>query len=141
MSWMAYSVVAAVALAAADVFVKLSAGKVPNSLGVLLYGAVAFSVGLIWFLMDRASGVPLRPSPGGLASAIGVGVSFSLVLVALYAAFSAGAPLSVTSPIVRLGGLLVAGVCGLVIWNEPLTLRYVAGLILSTVGVYLIATR
>lgn len=138
---MTYAVVAAVALAAADVFVKMSSGKVPNSLGVLLYGAVAFSVGLTWFLMDRARGLPLHASAGGIASALSVGMSFSLVTVGLYAAFDAGAPLSVTSPVVRLGGLLAAGVCGLLIWNEPLTPRYAAGLLLSTVGVYLIATR
>ena len=46
MSWMFYAVVAAAALAAADVFVKLASGKLPNSLGTLLYGAVAFAVGL-----------------------------------------------------------------------------------------------
>ena len=138
---MLYAVVAAVALAAADVFVKVSSGKVPNSLGVLLYGCVAFSVGLIWFLMDRVNGLPLRASAAGVASAIGVGLSFSVVLISMYAAFAAGAPLSVTSPIVRLGGLIVAAVCGVLIWNEPLTPRYAAGVLLSIIGVYLIATR
>jgi len=141
MNWMVHVVIAAIALAAADVFVRLSSGKVPNSLGVLLYGVVTFSVGLTWFLMDRASGAPLRATPGGIASAIAVGASFSVVVVALYAAFSAGAPLSVASPVVRLGGLLVAAVCGLLIWKEPLTFRYALGVVLSTVGVYLIATR
>jgi drug/metabolite transporter (DMT)-like permease len=141
MGWMLYVAVAAVALAAADVFVKVSSGKLPSSLGVLLYGSVAFSVGLTWFLMDRANGLPIRASVAGVASAIAVGLSFSAVIVSMYAAFGAGAPLSVTSPLVRLGGLLVAGVCGLLIWNEPLTPRYAAGLLLSIAGVYLIATR
>jgi uncharacterized membrane protein len=36
MSWMFYAAVAAVSLAAADVFMKLAAGKVPNSLGTLI---------------------------------------------------------------------------------------------------------
>ncbi|HEY8549165.1 MAG TPA: EamA family transporter [Vicinamibacterales bacterium] len=141
MTWMLYAAAAAVALAVADVFVKMSSGKVPNSLGVLLYGSVAFSVGLTWFLVDRVNGLPLRPSASGIASALGVGLSFSLVTVFLYAAFGAGAPLSVTSPVVRLGGLVVAGIAGLLIWNEPLTPRYAAGLLLSITGVYLIATR
>ena len=43
-------------IGAADVFVKMAAGKLPNSLGTLIYGAVAFGVGPTWFLADRARG-------------------------------------------------------------------------------------
>jgi transporter family protein len=141
MSWMMYVAGAAAALAAADVFVKLAAGRLPNSLGMLLYGAVAFGVGLGWTFLDRAQAAPMRASAAGVVYALLVGVSFSAVTFGLYAAFTAGAPLSVTSPVVRLGGLLVASMCGLLIWNEPVTLRYVTGLAFAAVGVYLIVTR
>lgn len=141
MSWMPYAAVAAAALAAADVFVKLAAGKVPNSLGTFIYGTVAFAVGLTWFLVDRARGGTSPSSTAGMVYALGVGVAFSAVTVALYGAFRAGAPLSVTSPLVRLSGLIVASLCGVLIWNEPVTPRYVIGLCLAAAGVYLIVTR
>ena len=141
MNWMTYVLGAAAALAAADVFVKLAAGKVPNSLGMLLYGAVAFGVGAIWTVLDRTAGEPVRASTAGIAYALAVGVSFSAVTFGLYSAFTAGAPLSVTSPVVRLGGLIVASVCGVLIWHEPVTFRYATGVTLALVGVYLIATR
>lgn len=140
-SWILYATVAAAALAAADVFVKLAAGKVPNSLGTLLYGAVAFGVGLTWFLAERARGGMEAASAAGIFYAIGVGVGFSIVTVALYGAFRAGAPLSVTSPLVRISGLVVASLCGVLLWREPVTLRYVLGLSLSIAGAYLIVTR
>lgn len=140
-SWFVYSTVAAVALAAADVFVKMAAGKVPNSLGTLLYGAVAFGAGLSWFLADRARGSVERVSTAGLVYALLVGVAFSTVLVALYGAFRAGAPLSVTSPLVRLSGLVVASLCGVLIWNEPVTPRYLLGVGLAVAGIYFIVTR
>lgn len=38
MSWMLYAAVAAGALAAADVLMTMAAGKVANSLGMLIYG-------------------------------------------------------------------------------------------------------
>ncbi len=136
---MIYVAVAAVALGVADVFVKMAAGKVSNSLGMLLYGGVAFAIGLGWFLLDRSPSV--RPSAAGIGAAVAVGVAFSAVTVGLYGAFAAGAPLSVTSPVVRIGGLLVASVCGVLIWHEPLTIRYATGLALAFAGVYLIATR
>lgn len=37
MSWVFYATAAAAALAAADVFVKMAAGRLPNSLGTLIY--------------------------------------------------------------------------------------------------------
>lgn len=141
MGWMLYVAGAAAALAAADVFVKLAAGRLPSSLGMLLYGGVAFGIGLAWTVTDRLHGAPMRASAAGVVYALLVGVSFSIVTFGLYAAFTAGAPLSVTSPVVRLGGLLVASICGLLIWSEPMTVRYVTGLALSVAGVYLIVTR
>ena len=141
MSWIAYATIAAAALAAADVFVKLAAGKLPNSVAMLIYGGVAFGVGLAWFLADRDGGGFERASTSGILYALGVGLAFSAVAVALYGAFRAGAPLSVTSPLVRLSGLTVASVCGVLIWKEPVTFRYLLGLGLSVIGVYLIVTR
>src|SRR5688572_31502990 len=141
MTWMMYATLAAAALAAADVFVKMAAGRLPNSLATLIYGGMAFGVGLTWFLVDRARGGLERASTAGVIYAASVGLAFSLVAVGLYGAFRAGAPLSVTSPLVRLFGLVVASVCGVLIWNEPVTPRYVAGLALAMAGVYLIVTR
>jgi drug/metabolite transporter (DMT)-like permease len=100
-----------------------------------------FAVGLTWYLADRARGDLERASTAGIVYALGVGIAFSAVAVALYGAFRAGAPLSVTSPMVRLSGLLVAGLCGVLIWNEPVTPPYVLGLCLAVAGVYLIVTR
>ena len=74
-SWMLYATTASAALAAADVFVKMAAGRLPNRLAMLIYGAVAFGVGLAWFSADRAR--------GDLRHASGVGVAFSAVAVAL----------------------------------------------------------
>jgi drug/metabolite transporter (DMT)-like permease len=141
MSWMFYVTIAAVALAAADVFLKLAAGKVPNSLGTLLYGAVAFGIGLAWFLSDQARGRVEPASTAGVVYALAVGVAFSVVTVAMYGAFRAGAPLSITSPVVRLSGLVVAGLCGVLIWSEPVTPKYVLGLCLASAGVYFIVMR
>jgi drug/metabolite transporter (DMT)-like permease len=138
---MAYVAGAAVALAAADVFVKLAAGRLPDSLGMLLYGAVPFVTGLVWYAVDRGRGVAQPFDAHAVIFALAVGVTFTLVTFALYAAFRHGAPISLVSPSVRLGGLLLASVVGFVLWHEPITPRYAAGLLCSGLGVYLILTR
>lgn len=141
MNWVIYGIIAAVALAAADVLVKVAAGKLPSSLGMLLYGVVPFLAGLIWFIVDlREKGMPKVPG-SSVAAGLGVGVTFALVTFALYAAFEKGAPISVASPLIRLGGLLLASAVGIMIWKEPLALRYVMGMVLACSGIYLIVMK
>lgn len=138
MNWLIYAGGAALALAVADVLVKVAAGKMPTSLGVLLYGAVPFVGGVIWFLFDKMRNVPMIVQPLAAVSAVGVGVAFTLVTIGLYAAFRAGAPISVASPLIRLAGLVVASVVGVLFWKEAISARYVLGVVLSVVGIVLI---
>jgi len=138
MNWFMYAVGAAVALAVADVLVKLAAGKLPSSLGLLLYGCVPFATGLVWFLWDKSRNVSMSVQPQAILFAIGVGVAFTLVTIALYGAFRVGAPISVASPLIRLAGLLIASVAGVVFWKEGISARYVVGMLLSVIGIYLI---
>lgn len=137
MNWMVYGAMAAVALAAADVMVKLASGKLPSSLGMLLYGSVPFAIGLVWFASDKIRGVPMTIQPAGIGYGLGVGVGFALVTVGLYAAFNAGAPISTLSPVIRVGGLVLAAVTGILIWKETVTAQYLFGIALSLVGIYL----
>ena len=141
MGWTIYAFAAALALAAADVFIKLAAGRVSNSLGILIYGSCTFSMGLAWVLWQRIHGVTQHGDTHGILAAIGVGISFCLVTVFLYLTFEAKAPISLASPFIRLGGLLVASMAGFLLWHEPLTIRYIIGIVLACSGVYLIMTR
>lgn len=141
MRWLLFAFLTAVALATADFFVKLAAGKLSNSVGLFLYGSCTFVAGLIWVLWERAHGGTLFFQPAGLAAGVGVGLAFTAVTVGLYVTFGAGAPVSVASPVIRLSGLLLVSVAGLVILREPFTLRYLLGVVLAVSGVALILTR
>lgn len=141
MNWILYASVSALALACADIFIKLAAGKLSNSLALLFYGSCTFLTGLSWVLFDRISGVSLHAQTNGILAAIGVGVSFSLVTVGMYVTFQAGAPISIASPFIRLGGLLLASAAGFLLFHEPITWRYLLGMVLVLTGLYLIVTR
>jgi len=141
MQWLIYAAGTVLALATADFFVKLAAGKLSNSLGLLIYGGCAFLFGLIWVLYQRFTGIPQFAEPQGILAGVGVGLAFSLVTIGLYTTFGAGAPISLASPFIRLGGLLLASLAGLVLLQEPLSWRYVGGVVLACLGIYLIITR
>jgi drug/metabolite transporter (DMT)-like permease len=141
MNWVFYALAAALALAAADILLKVSAGKIPTSVGVFLYGIVPFLAGVCWVLLDwkriNASHLPTM----GLMSGLGVGLAFTLVTFAMYAAFESGAPLSLASPLIRLGGLILASAVGILFWQELANLRYLLGFVLTCSGLYLMLTR
>jgi drug/metabolite transporter (DMT)-like permease len=141
MNWILYALGTAMALATADFSVKVASGKLSNSIALLLYGSCAFLVGLGWVLWQRIQGTPQFAQTEGILAALAVGVAFSLVTVGLYATFGAGAPISVASPTVRMGGLVLASMAGLLLLREPLTWRYVFGMLLAGSGIYLIITR
>jgi drug/metabolite transporter (DMT)-like permease len=140
-NWLPYAVATAFALAAADLLVKTAAGKLSNSVALLLYGICTFLVGLSWVLWQRAHGVPQFVQRAGVPAALGVGIVFSFVTLGLYATFGAGAPISVASPAIRLGGLVLVSLIGLTFLGEPFTWRYVIGLLMACGGIYLIITR
>lgn len=139
--WILYASITALLLAAADCFIKFASGRISSSLGLFFYGACTFATGLGWVLLDRMRGVPLHAEAAAIFYALGVGISFSGVTIGLYATFGAGAPISLASPLVRMGGLVVASIVGLTMLNEPLTLRYGIGILLIFGGLYLILTR
>jgi uncharacterized membrane protein len=141
MTWIFYASAAALALGLADVLVKLAAGKIPDSLGMLLYGSVPFVTGLVWFAFDSRRAPLSEIRPIAYLYAIGVGVFFSLVTFGMYAAFRHGAPVSLGSPLVRLGGLLVASAIGLLALKEPFSARYLLGFALVCTGLFLMLTK
>jgi drug/metabolite transporter (DMT)-like permease len=141
MNWIWFAIGSAVALAAADILVKTGSSRLPHSWGLFLYGLGPFLLGLVWVLL-RTDWQHFRPQQEPYVwVGLGVGVSFTCVTIGLYAAFKAGGPLSLVSPTVRIGGLVLASLVGLIVFREPLTWRYVIGLILACAGVYLIISR
>ena len=140
-TWLLYASFTAFFLAAADSFVKCASGRLSNSLGLLIYGSCTFATGLGWVMVQYLRGVPLTAQPAGIFYALGVGISFAMVTVGLYLTFGAGAPLSVASPFIRLGGLVIAGMVGFLVLGEPFSFRYVGGILLIFLGLYLIVVR
>jgi drug/metabolite transporter (DMT)-like permease len=128
-------------MAAADSCVKLAANRISTGLGLLLYGSCTFLTGLGWVFWDYMQGVPQHARGSGFLCAVGVGVAFSSVTICLYKTFEASAPISVALPLIRLSGLFLAILLGLIILREPLSLRYLIGIVLACAGLYLVVTR
>jgi drug/metabolite transporter (DMT)-like permease len=138
--WFPLAAVAAICLALADFLVKQATTRISSSLGMVIFGIVNFSLGLGWALYQRGTGQKLFATGPGLVYAVGVGLAFCSVTWLLYITF-ARVDVSVGSPTIRLMGIVLAGLFGILLLREPITWRYLLGVVLAIAGVMLIVTR
>lgn len=140
MRWLPYALVCSAVLASADFFVKLASNKISSSMGMLIYGATTFTIGLIWVGYLTLTHHPLLVTRQGLLYAIAVGVAFGTVTLLLYVTY-ARVDVSIGSPTIRVTGILLASLLGILLLREPFTWRYFLGLVMTVAGVALIVFR
>ena len=138
--WLPYALACSLFLAAADFFIKLAANKISAAMGMFVYGATTFTVGLIWVGYLKNASQPLLMTWSGLLYSVAVGVAFSFVTILLYLTF-ARIPVSLGSPIIRITGIVIASLLGILLLHEPFTWRYGLGVLLTVAGVALIIFR
>lgn len=140
MRWIPYALLCSIFLASADFFVKLASNKISSSMGMLVYGATTFTVGLTWVGYLKVTKQPLLITQQGLLYSLAVGIAFSVVTLLLYLTF-ARISVSIGSPTIRVMGILIASLFGILLLHEPFTWRYLLGLLLTVAGVALIVFR
>ena len=140
MRWIPYALLCSIFLASADFFVKLASNKISSSMGMLVYGATTFTVGLTWVGYLKITKQPLLITQQGLLYSLAVGIAFSVVTLLLYLTF-ARISVSIGSPTIRVMGILIASMFGILLLHEPFTWRYLLGLLLTVAGVALIVFR
>jgi uncharacterized membrane protein len=140
MRWIPYALLCSIFLASADFFVKLASNKISSSMGMLVYGATTFTVGLTWVGYLKLTKQPLLITQQGLLYSLAVGIAFSAVTLLLYLTF-ARISVSIGSPTIRVTAILLASMLGILLLHEPFTWRYLIGLILTIAGVALVVFR
>jgi uncharacterized membrane protein len=140
MRWFPYALLCSIFLASADFFVKLASNRIASSMGMLVYGATTFTVGLIWVGYLGITKQPLLITQPGLLYSIAVGLAFSSVTILLYLTY-ARVNVSVGSPTIRVTGILLKSMLGILLLHEPFTWRYLIGLLLTVAGVALVVFR
>ncbi len=134
------AIVAMVIIALADLSTKQSAGKISPSLGTLIYAVTTIAIPLAWTVWTRANG-GLQITRDGVLWSISVGVCFSIFTGLMFLLFSQGVNLSIGSPIVRMGGIVIAASLGILVFREGINLQYVIGFLFASFGIFLVVTR
>jgi uncharacterized membrane protein len=134
------AIVAMAIIALADLSTKQSAGKISPSLGTLIYAVTTIAIPLAWTVWTRANG-GLQITRDGVLWSIAVGVCFSIFTGLMFLLFSQGVNLSIGSPIVRMGGIVLAASLGILVFREGINLQYVIGFLFAAFGIFLVVTR
>ena len=127
-------------IAFADLSTKQSAGKISPSLGTLIYAVTTIAIPLVWTLWTSSNG-GLQITREGVLWSLSVGVCFSVFTGLMFLLFSQGVDLSVGSPVVRMGGIVLAATLGIVVFREGFNLQYLLGFVLAAVGILLVVTH
>jgi len=124
------------ALASADILIKLTAGKISNSLALLCYGTCTFLAGLGWVLYEFVQKEKFFAQPIGIVTAIGVGIAFASVTFGLYMTY-AKAPISIASPTIRIGAIVLVSIYGILVLQERASIQFLIGIVLAISGIVL----
>lgn len=127
-------------LALADFCIKQSAGKISPSIGTLVYAVTTIAIPLVWTFWAKANG-GLDVTRDGILWSVGTGIAFSIFTGLMFLIFAAGVNLSIGTPIIRLGGIVIAASLGIIVFHEGLNVQYILGFVLAFVGILLVVTR
>lgn len=141
MNWLTFALTTIVFYSLFDFFVKLTAGKIHDGLGVFLMNFVSTIVLLAYLVISKMRGEDIfLTKPGGVFYSIIAGVSISLAGIFFLKMFATGTNLSVGVPLVRIGIVLMASLLGVFVLKEGVNLKYIFGFLLSCLGLYLLTT-
>ncbi len=141
LSTLFFALGAAISVALADFFLKLSTGRISPNLVTLVYAITATAIPTIWVLWEKINGASLTFTPEGAFLGVLVGIAFSFAVVFFSLTFSTGANLSIATPAIRLVAIVMASGLGILILREDFTWRYGLGAALTFAGIYFIVTR
>jgi uncharacterized membrane protein len=133
-SWLLFPVGAALSLAAADFFLKLSSTRISSNLVAFVYSLMTLVVPTVLLVLAKARGEEITFTREGIFFAMLMGIAFSAVVVFLNMTFASGVNLSVGTPVIRTAGIMVASVLGILVFGEQISWRYLFGFALTVAG-------
>ncbi len=142
MSWVTISIIAALFFGLSDLLTKLLGRNIHILLSsFLLTITSAFAIGVYLIYMKLFKNEVLFLNKKGIIISGLIGLIIAVATILFILAFSKADKLSAVSPLIRSLTIIIASLLGILFLKEKFTLKYIIGLILCIVGIYLITTK
>lgn len=138
MSWIIYAIGAILATGFSDFFRKLGSNLNDPFFSNLVFQIGTFSTAVILYLVFSRR---VENQPKDIFYAVIGGVLISIFTTFSFKALSIGPGVSTVMPVLRIGGVVLIFILGIIILKEKLTLQTFLGLLFSIIGVYLLFTN
>lgn len=135
MRWILFALGAISAVAVSDLFRKLGSNLKDPFLSNLFFqvGSLTMAIAL-WLIFSRK----FESSSAGMWYALVGGFLISIFTTFTFKALELGPGVSTVMPVIRVGGVVLVAVLGLILFRDKLTWSLVSGMVLAVSGVYLI---
>lgn len=134
MNWIVTSLLAIGILGVSDLFRKLGAEIKYPVFANFIFQLSSFSTAAILFLMEKK----VDNHNNGILYAVIGGILISVFSILSFKALHDGPGVSVVMPALRIGGVSLVAILGIIILREKLTTHTFLGLIFSAIGIYLL---
>lgn len=142
MAWLNFALLTVIFYSVFDLFVKLSSDKMNAYLNAFIINLVATLFLVAFVIYSYFSGEKLLTvKPGGWLFSILAGLAIGAASIFFVKMFATGTNLSIGVPLVRVGMVVIGSILGVVLLKEGFSPKYILGVLLAVVGLFLVVTK
>lgn len=139
--WFIYALITIVGYAGMDFFIKRASGKIDDFLGTVIINFFALVPALIVFTWLKFSNSEILYSRDGALYSMFAGLFIGIGSITLIKMFAIGSNLSIGSPVVRIGTVVLTVLLGILLLNETFSYKQILGIVLSISGMILLILK
>ena len=137
--WLMYALITIIGYAGMDFFIKKASGKIDDYLlSTMIINFFALLPALLMYFWLKFTNQNVLVSKEGTIFSIIAGLFIGIGTITLIRMFSLGSNLSIGSPVVRIGTVVLTTLLGIFLLNESFETKQIIGILLSVLGISLI---
>lgn len=139
MNWIAFAILAASGFGFYNLFTKISADKLSPTIALMFIAGTSFSVAVVSTLILKFTGHNLTITKSALIFPILAGLSTGIAEIFYLIMFTKNSPVSIGTPFVLSATLLITTLLGIIVLREGITAAKIAGIMITVVGLIILA--
>ncbi len=140
MHWLIIAITTAFCFGLYNFFIKISSGNIHEIVGAVILQIIAAMLGGIFLLFFKFNNQPLPVTNKGIWQAALAGLCVGLAEILTFVLYTRGVSVSVGTPLIVGGSLVVVTLLGWLFLREELNFLQLAGIILVIIGMVLISS-